>query len=113
MLPLAFVTTMWHNRDAGIAALLIRLPGLLEPALTLVRAGPCDRRPSDPGRLSSVRQSKLPNHGVVMITLTIMFLLIFVPACRGVLRGFVSGIFSLLGLALLVTRNSGGRRRGL
>jgi hypothetical protein len=48
-----------------------------------------------------------------MITLTIIFLLIFVPTSRGVLRGFVSGIFSLLGLAFLVTRNSGGRRRGL
>ena len=49
----------------------------------------------------------------VMITLTIIFLLIFVPTSRGVLRGFVSCIFSLLGLAFLVTRNSGDRRGGL
>jgi hypothetical protein len=47
-----------------------------------------------------------------MITLTIIILLIFVPESRGILRGFVSGFFSLLGLAFLVTRISDGHRRG-
>jgi hypothetical protein len=48
-----------------------------------------------------------------MITLTLICLLIFVPPSRGILRGFLSSIFSLLGLAFLISRDSGGRRRGL
>jgi hypothetical protein len=48
-----------------------------------------------------------------MITLTLIALLIFVPPARSILGGFVSGIFSLLGLAFLISRESGGRRRGL
>ncbi len=48
-----------------------------------------------------------------MITLTLIALLIFVPSARGILGGLVSGIFSLLGLAFLISREPGGRRRGL
>ncbi len=48
-----------------------------------------------------------------MITLTLLALLIFVPSARGILGGFVSGIFSLLGLAFFISRERGGRRRGL
>ncbi len=48
-----------------------------------------------------------------MITLTLLALLIFVPSARGILGGFVSGIFSLLGLAFLISREPSGRRRGL
>jgi len=48
-----------------------------------------------------------------MITLTIILLLIFIPASRRILAGFVSGILSLLGLAFLVTRDTGRRRKGL
>jgi hypothetical protein len=47
--------------------------------------------------------------GILMITLTVIFLLIFVPESRNILRGFVSGFFSLLGLAFLLTRMSGDR----
>jgi hypothetical protein len=49
----------------------------------------------------------------LMITLTIILLLIFIPASRRVMTGFVSGILSLLGLAFLVTRDTGRRRKGL
>jgi hypothetical protein len=45
-----------------------------------------------------------------MFTLTLIALLIFVPATRSILRGLVSGIFSLLGLAFLISRDSGSRR---
>ena len=48
-----------------------------------------------------------------MITLTLIALLIFVPPARGILGGFVSGIFSLLGLAVFIPREPGGRGRGL
>jgi hypothetical protein len=48
-----------------------------------------------------------------MITLTLIALLIFVPSARGIMGGFISGIFSLLGLAFLISRELGGRRRGL
>ena len=48
-----------------------------------------------------------------MITLTLILLLIFVPASRRVLAGMLLGAFSLLGLAFLISRESGGRRRGL
>jgi hypothetical protein len=48
-----------------------------------------------------------------MFTSTIMLLLIFIPASRRILGGFVSGILSLLGLAFLVTRDTGRRRKGL
>ena len=48
-----------------------------------------------------------------MITLTLIFLLIFVPASRRVLSGMILGVFSLLGLAFLIARESGGRLRGL
>ncbi len=43
-----------------------------------------------------------------MFTLTLIALLIFVPATRSAHREMVSGIFSLLGLALLISRDSGG-----
>ena len=48
-----------------------------------------------------------------MITLTLSALLVIVPTARGILGGFVSGIFSLLGLAFLISREPGARRRGL
>jgi hypothetical protein len=48
-----------------------------------------------------------------MITLTVILLLIFIPASRRILGGFVSGILSLLGLAFLITRDTGRRRKGL
>jgi hypothetical protein len=48
-----------------------------------------------------------------MITLTIILLLIFIPASRRILAGLVSGILSLLGLAFFITRDTGRRRRGL
>ena len=48
-----------------------------------------------------------------MITLTLILLLIFVPASRRVLSGMILRVFSLLGLAFLISRESGGRRRGL
>ena len=60
--------------------------------------------------------AKLPerrNQGIVMITLTLIVLLIFVPASRSILGGFLKGIGALLGLAFLVSRDSVGRRRGL
>ena len=49
----------------------------------------------------------------MMVTLTLIALLIFIPLARGILGGFVSVIFSLLGLAFLISRKSGGRLRGL
>jgi hypothetical protein len=48
-----------------------------------------------------------------MVTLTIIALLIFVPASRRFLAGFITGILGLLGLGSLITRNPGSRRRGL
>jgi hypothetical protein len=48
----------------------------------------------------------------IMITLTLILLLVFVPASRRVLSGMILGAFSLLGLAFLISRESGGRRRG-
>jgi len=48
-----------------------------------------------------------------MITLAIVLLLIFVPASRRILGGFVSGFLSLLGLAFLVTKDTGRQRKGL
>lgn len=48
-----------------------------------------------------------------MITLTLILLLAFVPASRRVLSGMTLGAFSLLGLAFLILRESGGHRRGL
>jgi hypothetical protein len=47
-----------------------------------------------------------------MITLTLILLLIFVPASRRVLSGMILGAISLLGLVFLISRESGGRRRG-
>ena len=47
-----------------------------------------------------------------MITLTLILLLVFVPASRRILSGILFGAFSLLGLAFLISRESGGRRRG-
>jgi hypothetical protein len=49
----------------------------------------------------------------LMITLTIILLLIFIPASRRILAGFLSGILSLLGLAVLITRDTERRRKGL
>jgi len=48
-----------------------------------------------------------------MVTLTLIAFAIFMPASRGIFRGFLSGFFSLLSLAFLVSRRSGGRRKGL
>jgi len=47
-----------------------------------------------------------------MVTLTVILLLAFVPASRRVLSGLLRGVFELLGVAFVVTRGSGGRRRG-
>ncbi len=47
-----------------------------------------------------------------MITLTIILLLLFVPPARRVLGALLGGLFSVLGLAFLITRNSGGRHKG-
>ena len=47
-----------------------------------------------------------------MITLSVLFLLIFVPGSRRMLFGFLRGIVAILTGAFLITRNSGGRRRG-
>jgi hypothetical protein len=47
----------------------------------------------------------------LMIVVTIILLLIFFPASRRILAGFVYGILSVLGLAFLITRDT-GRRRG-
>jgi hypothetical protein len=47
-----------------------------------------------------------------MITLTLILLLVFVPASRRILSGMILGALSLLGLAFLISRESGGRRRG-
>ena len=46
-----------------------------------------------------------------MITVTMIALLVFVPASRRILGRFIAGIFGLLGLAFLITRDSGRRRR--
>jgi hypothetical protein len=48
-----------------------------------------------------------------MITLTLILQLIFIPASRRILSGLVSGILSLLGLAFLITTDTGRRRKGL
>jgi hypothetical protein len=48
-----------------------------------------------------------------MITLTIVFLLVFVPASRSIVSNLLRGILTVLGIAFLITRNSGGHRRGL
>ena len=47
-----------------------------------------------------------------MITLTLILLLIFVPASRRILSGMILGAFALLSLAFLVSKETGGRRRG-
>jgi hypothetical protein len=47
-----------------------------------------------------------------MITLTIIALLVFVPASRRILGGFLSSILAALGVAFVVTRDSRPRRRG-
>ncbi len=46
-----------------------------------------------------------------MITLTIIVLLVFVPASRRILGGIIASIFSLLGLAFFITRDAGQFRR--
>lgn len=48
----------------------------------------------------------------VMFTLTVLLLLIFVPASRRLLIGLVNGVFALLGVAFLITKDSNRRRRG-
>ncbi len=48
-----------------------------------------------------------------MVTLTVVLLLVFVPASRRILAGLLRGLFAVLGVAFLITRDGGGRRRGL
>lgn len=48
-----------------------------------------------------------------MITMTIIFLLLFVPASRRLLSSIVSAILVALGIAFLVTRDSRTHRKGL
>jgi len=47
-----------------------------------------------------------------MITLSVLLLLIFVPASRRLFIGLVNGVFALLGVAFLITKDSNRRRRG-
>jgi hypothetical protein len=47
-----------------------------------------------------------------MITLTVILVLVFVPASRCILSSVLWGIFAVLGVAFLITKDSGGRRRG-
>lgn len=47
-----------------------------------------------------------------MVTLTVILLLVFVPAFRRVFSGLIRGVFAVLGVAFLITRDSGDRRRG-
>jgi len=45
-----------------------------------------------------------------MITLTILALLLFVPASRRLFSTLCSGILGVLGLAFLITQNGASRR---
>lgn len=47
-----------------------------------------------------------------MVTLTIVALLLFVPASRRILAGMLSVILAAIGVSFVVTRNSSTRRRG-
>ncbi len=47
-----------------------------------------------------------------MITMTVIFLMVLMPGFRRLMGGLTVGIFSVLGLAFMITRDSGGRRRG-
>jgi hypothetical protein len=47
-----------------------------------------------------------------MVTLTVILILLFVPASRRILSGLLRGILAVLGVAFLITRNPGGRRTG-
>jgi hypothetical protein len=47
-----------------------------------------------------------------MVTLTVVLLLVFVPASRRILAGLLRGMFAVLAVAFLITRDGGGRRRG-
>jgi len=47
-----------------------------------------------------------------MITLTVIALLVFVPASRRILGGMLSSFLAALGVAFVVTRDSRTRRRG-
>jgi hypothetical protein len=47
-----------------------------------------------------------------MVTLTIILLLLFVPASRRLLSDIFSAVLFVLGIAFLVTRESRTRRRG-
>jgi hypothetical protein len=47
-----------------------------------------------------------------MITLTLIWLLVFVPVSRRFLSGMILCALALLSLAFLVSKESGGRRRG-
>jgi hypothetical protein len=46
-----------------------------------------------------------------VITLTIIVLLVFVPASRRIFGGIIASILSLLGLAFFITRDAGRFRR--
>jgi hypothetical protein len=52
------------------------------------------------------------SRSAVMITLSVLLLLIFVPASRRLFIGLVNGVFALLGIAFLITKDSNRRRRG-
>jgi len=47
-----------------------------------------------------------------MITLTVILVLVLVPASRRILASVLWGVFAVLGLAFLITKDAGGRRRG-
>lgn len=47
-----------------------------------------------------------------MITLMVILVLVLVPASRRILASVLWGVFAVLGLAFLITKDGGGRRRG-
>ena len=47
-----------------------------------------------------------------MITLTVILVLVFVPASRRIFSSVLWGIFAMLGVAFLITRSANGRSRG-
>ena len=46
-----------------------------------------------------------------MITLSVLLVLVFVPASRRILSSVLWGIFAALGVVFLITKDGGGRRR--
>jgi hypothetical protein len=53
----------------------------------------------------------LAQGGLTMITLSVLLVLVFVPASRRILSSVLWGIFAALGVVFLITKDGGGRRR--